>query len=276
MSATELTRSDADENLDACRVRCHVCGARVYVGETAHDVEPGDDGAERFACAEHCETCCHRRPLLLDLFCCEGGAATGYHRAGFDVIGVDIEPQPNYPFPFVQADALNPPFDLTRFDAIHASPPCQSYSTMSNRHGSDERELIAPTREMLAAAGRPWVIENVTGARSHMVSPLMLHGGQFPELGVYRPRLFESNILLLSPGRSSRPVDAAAVYGKNDGRRIWTRKDGTELRATSLEQAREAMGMPWATWNGCREAIPPAYTEHIGRQLIDHIGTVAA
>ena len=170
------------------------------------------------------------RPLLLDLFCGAGGAAMGYHRAGFDVIGVDIDPQPNYPFPFVQADALNPPFDLTRFAAIHASPPCQSYSTMSNRHGSAELELIDDVREMLQASGLPWVIENVTGARRSMRSPQMLHGGHFG-LNVYRPRLFE---------------------------------------------ARVAMDMPWATWNGCREAIPPAYTEHIGRQLIDHIGTVAA
>lgn len=216
------------------------------------------------------------RPLLLDLFCCEGGAATGYHRAGFDVIGVDIEPQPNYPFPFVQADALNPPFDLTRFDAIHASPPCQSYSTMSNRHGSAELELIDDVREMLQTSGLPWVIENVTGARRSMRSPQMLHGGHFG-LNVYRPRLFESNVLLLSLPKAPRPTNPVAVYGvKEDRRRLWTRKDGTELRAASLEQAREAMGMPWATWNGCREAIPPAYTEHIGRQLIDHIGTVAA
>lgn len=210
------------------------------------------------------------RPLLLDLFCCEGGAAVGYHRAGFDVIGVDIAPQPRYPFPMVVADALHPPFDLTEFDAIHASPPCQSYSTMSNRWGSQELELIDPVRDNLAAAGVPWVIENVVGARSAMRSPLRLHGGHFG-LNVYRPRLFESNVLLMAPAPASLPADAAAVYGRNDGRLIWTRKDGTELRAATLEVARDAMQMPWASWNGCREAIPPAYTEFIGHQLIAHL-----
>src|SRR5690606_38272964 len=153
----------------------------------------------------------------------------GYHRAGFDVIGVDIVPQPRYPFPMVVADALRPPFDLGRFDAIHASPPCQSYTTMSNRHGSDELELIDPTRGMLERSGLPWVIENVVGARRHMRSPLMLHGGHFG-LNVYRPRLFESNVLLMSPPSAPRPKDAAAVYGLREDRRLlWTRADGTEL-----------------------------------------------
>lgn len=215
-----------------------------------------------------------RRRLLLDLFCCEGGAAVGYHRAGFDVIGVDITPQPNYPFPMVVADALAPPFDLAMFDAVHASPPCQSYTTMSNRWGSDELELIDPVRDMLAASGKPWVIENVVGAKRAMRSPLRLHGGHFG-IGVYRPRLFESNVLLMAPEPAARPVDAAAVYGhREDGRRLWTRKDGTELRAASLEEAREAMEMPWASWNGCREAIPPAYTEFIGGQLLQSLSSV--
>lgn len=224
------------------------------------------------------------RPLLLDLFCCEGGAAVGYHRAGFDVIGVDIEPQPNYPYEFIQADALEvlraPVVHLgvDRFQAlaaIHASPPCQSYSSMSNRHGSDEPELIAPTRELLQRIGLPYVIENVTGARSHMESPILVHGGHVG-LNVYRPRLFESNIVLTPPPKAPRPKDAVAVYGhKGDGRLLWTRKDGTELRAARLPEARVAMDMPWASWNGCREAIPPAYTEFIGRQLIDQLEQAA-
>lgn len=209
------------------------------------------------------------KPLLLDLFCCEGGAAAGYHRAGFDVIGVDLAPQPRYPFPFLQADALVPPFDLSRFDAIHASPPCQSYSTMANRHGSDEPELIADVRTMLEMSGVPWVIENVTGARPHMRSPLTLHGGHFG-LRLNRQRLFESNVMLWAPTPAKPPKDAVAVYGRReDRRRLWTRADGTELRAASLDQARTAMEMPWASWNGCREAIPPAYTEFIGEQLIE-------
>jgi len=209
------------------------------------------------------------RPLLLDLFCCEGGAATGYHQAGFDILGVDIAPQPLYPFEMIQADALDPRiWEMAGVDAYHASPPCQSYTTMSNRWGSAELELIDDVRALLEATGKPWVIENVVGAKRAMRSPLRLHGGHFG-LDVYRPRLFESNILLMAPPAAPRPVDAAAVYGrKEDGRRLWTRKDGTELRAASLLEARQAMEMPWASWNGCREAIPPAYTRFIGEQLM--------
>jgi DNA (cytosine-5)-methyltransferase 1 len=218
------------------------------------------------------------RPLLLDLFCCEGGAATGYHAAGFDVFGVDIDPQPNYPFKMWVGDALTflRDKDTRVFDAIHASPPCQSYTTMSNRWGSDELELIDDVRTLLEATGKPWVIENVVGAKRSMRSPLRLHGGQFG-LDLYRPRLFESNVLLMAPPSAPRPVDAAAVYGrKEDGRRLLTRKDGTELRAASLERARDAMEMPWASWNGCREAIPPAYTKFIGEQLIRSLTPVPA
>lgn len=218
------------------------------------------------------------RPLLLDLFCCEGGAATGYHRAGFDVIGVDLEPQPLYPFEFVRGDALRElgrvldgAHPYRRVAAIHASPPCQSYSTMANRHGSAEPELIDDVRDLLAQTWVPWVIENVVGARPHMQGPIMLHGGHFG-LNLYRPRLFESNVMLMAPPPAGRPRDAVAVYGRREDRRLLRRRaDGSELRAASLEEAREAMGMPWASWNGCREAIPPAYTEFIGSQLLDHI-----
>jgi DNA (cytosine-5)-methyltransferase 1 len=206
------------------------------------------------------------RPRLLDLFCGAGGAAVGYHRAGFDVVGVDIAPQPDYPFTFHQGDAMIWPLD--GFDVIHASPPCQGYSTMSNRHGSDVPMLIDVVRARFA--GHAYVIENVVGARPYMRSAVTLHGGMFG-LGVYRPRLFESNVLLLAP-QARRPVDAAAVYGRNEDRRLlWRRVDGTELHAATLDDAREAMGMPWADWNGIREAIPPAYTEHIGAQLLDHL-----
>lgn len=211
---------------------------------------------------------------LLELFCGAGGSAVGYHRAGFEVVGVDIAAQPEFPFEFVQADALT--FPLDGFDAIHASPPCQAYTTMSTRHGSHAPELIAAVRERLVASGVPWVIENVVGARRHMRSPLMLHGGQFG-LGVWRPRLFESNVLLFAPPPAARPRDAAAVYGRREDRRLlWRRADGTELRAASLEEARAAMGMPWASWPGLREAIPPSFTEHVGHQLLAHLEANAA
>ena len=206
------------------------------------------------------------RPRLLDLFCGAGGAAMGYHRAGFNVVGVDIAPQPRYLFEFHQGDAMT--FPLDGFDVIHASPPCQGYTTMSNRHGSNSPLLIAAVRDRLGATGLPYLIENVCGARRHMRSPLMLHGGMFG-LPLYRPRLFESNRLLMAPTPAPRPVDAAAIYGRREDRRLlWRRADGTELRAASLDEARAAMDMPWADWNGVREAIPPAYTEWIGTQLL--------
>lgn len=220
-------------------------------------------------------------PLLLDLFCCEGGAAKGYADAGFDVIGVDIDPQPLYPYRFVRADALDVLHSIVEgtsslppVDVIHASPPCPAYSTMANRYGSDHPKLIVPVRQFLERTGLPWVIENVPGARREMRATISLHGGHFG-LDVYRPRLFESNVGLVSPPRAPRPINAKAIYGKNDGRRVWTRTDGTELRVASLDEAREAMGMPWADWNGVREAIPPAYTEFIGVQLLAHLSEEA-
>lgn len=212
------------------------------------------------------------RPRLLDLFCGAGGAAMGYHQAGFEVVGVDINPQPNYPFEFYQADALEFPTD--GFDAIHASPPCQGYTTMSVRHrgngGAADSwpKLIQPVRQRLHAAGVPYVIENVPGAKREMIAPLTLEGGMF-SLGVKRPRLFESNVNFpVAPARR-RVENPIGVYGKLDGRRIWTRKDGTEQRAArTLEEARAAMGVDWMEWRELCEAIPPAYTEWIGTQLL--------
>jgi DNA (cytosine-5)-methyltransferase 1 len=161
-------------------------------------------------------------------------------------------------------------------DAIYASPPCQAYTNMSNRwRGSgglaDARpSLIAETRRLLEATGLPWIIENVTGALDEMRSPITLTGEMFG-LRVSRPRLFESNVLLLAPPRAARQADPVAVYGKQDGRRLWTRKDGTELRVADLATASQAMGIDWMAWDEIREAIPPAYTEHLGRQLLDYI-----
>lgn len=222
------------------------------------------------------------RPRLLDLFCGAGGAAMGYHRAGFDVVGVDIKPQPHYPFEFHQEDALailtfGP---TSEFDAIHASPPCQSETTMSNRHRgrgglADEREdLLSPTLELLAEIGMPWVVENVPGARAKMPNPITLHGGMFG-LGVHRPRLFSSNVLLLVP-QAAQVKDPVGVYGKaHDGRRLFDRADGTtQWAASSLEEAQEAMAMDWADWHGTKEAIPPAYTEYIGKHLLAHLPAV--
>lgn len=215
------------------------------------------------------------RPLLLDLFCGAGGAAMGYHRAGFDIVGVDINPQPNYPFRFVRGDALSLHLLFERVNAIHASPPCQAHTTMSNRwrgkdsHADTHLDLIPETRAKLEASGLPWVIENVVGARASMRNPITLHGGMFG-LGVYRPRLFETSVQIAAPPFAEPPKNPLGVYGqKHDGRRLWTRKDGSEQRAPrNLADAQGAMGIDWMEWRELAESIPPAYTEYIGKQII--------
>jgi len=199
----------------------------------------------------------------------------GYHRAGFDVVGVDVNPQPNFPFEFHQADAMTYP--LEGFDAIHASPPCQAFTTMSNRHrgkggkADDHPELIGQIRERLEATGRPWVIENVVGARREMRDTITLHGGMFG-LGVHRPRLFESNVLLMLTAGPA-VVDPIGVYGDHhDGRLLFKRADGSEQHAArSLSAARVAMGIDWMEWRELAESIPPAFTQFIGEQLIAHL-----
>jgi DNA (cytosine-5)-methyltransferase 1 len=217
------------------------------------------------------------RPRLLDLFCGAGGAAMGYHRAGFDVIGVDIADQPYYPFEFVRADALT--FDLDGFDAVHASPPCQAYSTMGNRSRAEGMRCLPPapdllpeTLDLLERTGLPFVCENVLGAKRLMPNAFVLSGGQFG-LKVHRPRYFVSNVLILSPPKARPPRDGIGVYGRgHDGRRLFDRKMGGTYRAPrTLEEGQQAMGMDWADWHGTKEAIPPAYTEFIGAQLINHV-----
>jgi DNA (cytosine-5)-methyltransferase 1 len=227
------------------------------------------------------------KPRLLDLFCGEGGAAAGYQAAGFYVVGVDIDEQSNYcGDAFIQSDALTALWGVVNghrfYDAVHASPPCQAHTTMSNRwrgaggKADQHVDLLAATRRLLQESGLPWVLENVPGARSRMCSPLTLTGGQFG-LRVHRPRLFESNVLIPALPSAPVPVESVGVYGKaHDGRLLWRRADGSEQRAArSLEEAREAMGMPWASWRGCAEAIPPAYTEYIGTQLLAHLEAAA-
>lgn len=228
------------------------------------------------------------RPRLLDLFSGAGGAAVGYYRAGFDVVGVDLHPQPHYPFRFVQADAMialmSPRAGLFSymgpFDAIHASPPCQAYSTMGNRSRAEGNrklppapDLLEPTWELLRATGLPYVMENVAGAKALMPNAFILSGGMFG-LGVHRPRYFVSNLLILQPARAKPPKNGIGVYGRDhDGRRLFNRKsNGTYRAPKSLEEAQEAMGMDWADWHGTKEAIPPAYSFFIGQQLVQHLG----
>jgi len=225
------------------------------------------------------------RRRFVDLFCGAGGASEGYARAGFEVVGVDIEPQPSYPFRFVKHDAMELLSDVADYgvavlhdsfghvDAIGASPPCQGYVQWQNlnaeRYGTrvEHPLLVQPVRDCLRASGLPYVIENVQGAPVARMT--MLCGSMFG-LRVRRHRFFETNMLLLDNPRCHHTGEELAVYGKLDGRRIWTRADGSEVRVVAtLEQAREAMGIGWMTWDEIKEAIPPAYTEHIGRQLLE-------
>ncbi len=211
------------------------------------------------------------RPRLLDLFCCAGGAAKGYHDAGFDVVGVDIEPQPDYPYEFHQADALT--VSLDGFDAIHASPPCQSFTAYRRKgHGVGDGypDLIEPIRTRLERSGLPWVIENVAGAP--LRNAVMLCGSSFG-LDVRRHRYFESNVPLTAP-----PCDHSWQTP-----RFPPATNRTNLRRTvevgvwriPLEVQQRAMGIDWMPLRSLSEAIPPAYTEHIGRQLLAVIGVAA-
>jgi DNA (cytosine-5)-methyltransferase 1 len=204
----------------------------------------------------------------------------GYHRAGFDMVGVDIRPQPNYPFEFVECDALLylDVYPLKDFDAIHASPPCQAYTQLGN--GNHPR-LIEPTRELLEATGLPYVIENVVGAP--LLKPTLLCGSMFA-LHVRRHRLFETNFAVMAPPcHHGWRNEIRAYYGKK-GWLIWTpggaavqKKGRKPILRGSVEQAPEDMGIDWMqTWDELREAIPPAYTELIGHQLIQHLQAVAA
>ena len=213
---------------------------------------------------------------LLDLFCGAGGAAMGYHQAGFDdIVGVDIVPQPNYPFEFVLGDALDPMacYGGERFDLIHASPPCQAYST-ATPSGNSHPELIEPTRRLLESTGRPYVIENVIGAP---IRPdLKLCGSMFG-LEVQRHRLFEfGEWFIWNPPtcdhkwKDGRPW---SVVGNAGGRKPWHQRTQKSLthsfKYKDLEHARDLMGMPWVqTTREVTEAIPRAYTKFIGEQFL--------
>jgi DNA (cytosine-5)-methyltransferase 1 len=219
------------------------------------------------------------RPKLLDLFSCAGGAGMGYHRAGFEVVGVDIDPQPNYPFEFHQGDALEfVKAHAHEFDAIHASPPCQAYSITKHTHANVHPMLIEPTRDALIATGKPYVIENVVGAP--LVEPLMLCGSEFglravdsdgEHLRLERHRLFESNVFLLGNGgcMHDQRVAVAGVYGggNTDKTRARQVRHGGYTPAKSI--AAVLIDAPWMTYHGLSQCIPPAYTEHIGRQLME-------
>jgi len=192
------------------------------------------------------------RPRLLDLFCGAGGAAMGYAMAGFEVIGVDIDPQPSYPFEFHRGDALayleDPEWPVT-FDAIHASPPCQAYAAVTAWRGDrdDHPDLLGVTLDALHARGLPWVVENVTEAIPE--PDLMLCGSMFG-ITVRRHRHFLSSVPLTPPPGGCRHGDLFPFMHK--GERSYA----------------DAMECAWMTSREAREAIPPAYTRHIAGQML--------
>lgn len=223
------------------------------------------------------------RPLLLDLFCCAGGAATGYHRAGFDVIGVDIVDRPNYPFTFVRADALEylaaliTSGEIRRFTAVHSSPPCQAGCALtvgtnaSQGWGGDHDDLVAPTRVLLERTGLPYVIEQPNG-RAEIRKDLSLCGEMFG-LGVLRHRNFELGRWTIT--RPVHPKHRGYVRGYRHG----VYRDGPYVAAygagggkATVPEMQTAMGITWTdVREELTEAIPPAFSEHIGRALLTAI-----
>ena len=218
---------------------------------------------------------------LLDLFAGAGGCSVGYHRAGFDVVGVDNKPHPDYPYSLFVADAIEFAehwLTVGAFDAVHASPPCPRHSTITPAHTRDQHpDLIEPVRELLRDWGGPYVIENVPG--SPLVNPIRLCGSMFG-LGVRRHRLFESNIPMLQPECEHHTQPQVwGVYGDHGDLAPVTRPDGTSRgnKARDAAHAREVMGIDWMTeWDDLADAIPPAYTEFIGGQLAAHLEERAA
>ena len=219
-------------------------------------------------------------PRLLDLFAGAGGAGMGYSRAGFDVVGVDIELHADYPFPMIVGDAMEYVTDgefLALFDVVHASPPCPRYSVATPAEARENHpDLVGPVRDALRAWGSTYVIENVPGAP--LDHPVMLCGSAFG-LRVRRHRLFESNAFLMSPGCvHGAQRNVVGVYGDHADRVPVLRPDGTSrgVKATSVADAQDALGIDWMSrWEDLADAIPPAMTEHIGGQLIDGLERAA-
>jgi DNA (cytosine-5)-methyltransferase 1 len=223
---------------------------------------------------------------ILDLFCGAGGAGWGYHLAGFEVVGVDVEFQSHYPFPVVTCDALEYLGSLSRcgyspgdlgFDAVHASPPCQRFSSLNHVHKKEYVDLVEPTRKLLQATGLPYVIENVPGAP--LLNPVRVCGtavglplvkcrdGMTRQ--VRRHRLFETNFPVMVPD-CNHTVEALGVYGNGP----WNNNDKSRRRGGyqgTSEERRLGMVVPWMNRDEAAQAVPPAYTELVGAQLASHV-----
>lgn len=231
------------------------------------------------------------KPRLLDLYCKAGGASMGYFKAGFDVVGVDIEPQPRYPFYFSENDALwvlesliagnilrfrtnnSYPvmFGLEDFDAIHASPPCQGYGRLQI-NTKYHPKLIEPTRDCLLRTGKPFIIENVPGAP--LIDPLVLCGSMFEGLRVWRHRLFEIHGFkvkqpICQHERVPEPLDVTGTGGPCNHRR--TKGGGLHRKPRNMAEARTAMGNDWMTRKELVESVPQAYTYFIGKIALEKL-----
>jgi DNA (cytosine-5)-methyltransferase 1 len=209
------------------------------------------------------------KPRALDLFCGAGGASMGLHRAGFDVTGVDIKPQPRYPFTFILADALTVPLD--GYDFIWASPPCQAYTWAGKRWDVPRVDLLDSTRRRLQTSGTPFVIENVVGAP--LQRDFLLCGEMFHGLGVIRHRYFEvgNGFACIAPAHTGHLRPITNGTGLQRSAYACVAGHGGEGYTYRLEDWRAAMGIDWMTKDELVEAIPPAYSEFIGKQALQFI-----
>jgi DNA (cytosine-5)-methyltransferase 1 len=227
--------------------------------DLANDAQRGSHCVQRMAMPT--------RPKMLDLCCCGGGAGYGYKLAGYDVTGVDIKAQPKYPMRFVLADALEYLREHgDEYDAIHASPPCQGYSHLTPAaHRGNHAKLIPAMRELLLELGKPYIIENVAGARHELRNPVMLCGSMFG-LRTQRHRYFETNFPVAAPcacDHSQLPLLVTTASKASRAKRF-----ALGMKPKSVTNAPAAYGIDWMGCAELKEAIPPAYTLHIGRTLM--------
>lgn len=246
------------------------------------------------------------KPRLLDLFCCEGGASMGYSRAGFHVYGVDLfetYTQKRYPFASHKGDAIlalarllagekltfirdgvSEELGLWDFSAIAASPPCQAYSITKHSHNNEHPDLVGPVRYLLQQTGLPYVIENVPGAP--LENPLTLCGTEFDlvatdddgrQLHLKRHRLFESNLFLVGNGGcrcteyKRRGIKVGGVYGGGSVNREHAENVRRGGYTPGKHIREQLIGADWMTQHGLSQSIPPAYTQHLGMQILEHL-----